>query len=95
MRVIPAWQALDVMTDAVIDQRWKDQVPSYGYTAEQLAQAKEGDFDATRDDMVEALGAIAKLVGFEVDWDAEPPEPSVLCASDVLHDGSIGPKEDQ
>ena len=82
--VRPAWLALNVMADAVLDAAWGEWHPEDGGTLEDWVQAKEGHYQAVRDDMATALGALelAGLASF--DWDAEPPEPTILVASQVL-----------
>lgn len=82
----PAWLALDRMAQAIVDRRWEEHPydPTEGLSPEQWAEAKEGDFIATRDDVVDALIALESLGWLDLDWDAEPPEVAMVRAEDVI-----------
>ena len=89
--VLAAWMVVDVMTDAVIDRWWRPDSEDAQAMPDEWAHAREMAFRGTRDDMVVIAAEMEKRGWLSLDWDAEPPEPRILRAADVLaSDESFG-----
>lgn len=72
---IPAWLVLNVVTDAVVDQRWGQYDPSEGCSPEVWVEAKEGDFVGTRDELVDVLRVMEERGWIRLDWEADLLSP--------------------